>query len=602
MTEFRPARRVLLLGGGGMVGLQVAREIARNLRPETIVISALYQNEVDEAVAVLSEEASSLGWDVSFKGEAGDIFLPSTLQGHSRAELLENRELFDQLFDDVFSSDPDAWSRSEMVRLIRDHQPDVIVDCINTATAISYQDVYTSSKRIKYLLDRLEEKRVIDEASVTPFVSAIRELVVAQGVPQIVRHILFLQKALDDSSVRVYVKVGTTGTGGMGVNIPYTHSEEKPSPTLLSKSAIGFAHTGLLFLLARTPGSAGASGKSSHGTMIKEIKPGAMIGFRRLGRAHVRLNGPSGMREPGYLYGQKQERIGPKLEPRQSWSEYEDADGRRTPIEMVGADTGENGFFSIGEFEAITYPRQMEYVTPEEVARTVVLEILGSSTGRDVIAAIDGAITEPSYRAGLLRHQAKLELDRLEALFSSDENLFPSMPVGHLGPPQLTKLLTEAWLIRTACGTSRVDELVAIDAEEMRLAVEKWLEANPRVSRLITTVGLPILREDDEGLVVTRGPRLNIPVPSPDGQPLPTEGNVERWSEKGWVDLRRSSFRHWRQRIERIVDAAPDIAGRGSASFDLQNYLPDEFRPGEVVGWLLANEPDDSGMVGHRIL
>ena len=62
-----------------------------------------------------------------------------------------------------------------------------------------------------------------------------------------------------------------------------------------------------------------------------------------------------------------------------------------------------NGFFSIGEFQAITYPRQMEYVTPEEVARTVVLEIMGASTGRDVLAAIDGAITEPSYRAGVLR-------------------------------------------------------------------------------------------------------------------------------------------------------------------------------------------------------
>jgi hypothetical protein len=34
-----------------------------------------------------------------------------------------------------------------------------------------------------------------------------------------------------------YVKIGTSGTGGMGLNIPYTHSEEKPSRVLLSKSA-----------------------------------------------------------------------------------------------------------------------------------------------------------------------------------------------------------------------------------------------------------------------------------------------------------------------------------------------------------------------------
>src|SRR2546422_5535173 len=71
---------------------------------------------------------------------------------------------------------------------------------------------------------------------------------------------------------RVYVKVGTTGTGGMGLNIPYTHGEDKPSAKLMSKAAIGFAHTGLMFLMARTPG----------GPIVKEIKPGAMIGYKKV--------------------------------------------------------------------------------------------------------------------------------------------------------------------------------------------------------------------------------------------------------------------------------------------------------------------------------
>src|SRR4029077_6129706 len=102
------------------------------------------------------------------------------------------------------------------------------------------------------------------------------------------QHILQLHRALESTSVRVYVKVGTTGTGGVGINTAYRHSEDKPSPQLLSKSASGFAHTGLLFLLARTTG----------GSIIKEIKPGAMIGFKRLGETHVRLRGA---RQPAYL-------------------------------------------------------------------------------------------------------------------------------------------------------------------------------------------------------------------------------------------------------------------------------------------------------------
>ena len=125
---------------------------------------------------------------------------------------------------------------------------------INTATAISYQDEFKVSQRTKLLLDALDARSgAVDRAELEPLIGAVRELLIAQGVPQITRHILFLHRTLQERPVRVYVKIGTTGTGGMGINIPYTHSEDKPSSQLLAKSAIGFAHTGLLFLLARTP-------------------------------------------------------------------------------------------------------------------------------------------------------------------------------------------------------------------------------------------------------------------------------------------------------------------------------------------------------------
>ena len=73
---------------------------------------------------------------------------------------------------------------------------------------------------------------------------------------------------------------------------------------------------------------------------------------------------------------------------------------------MAGVDTGENGFFARGEFETITYLDQMEFVTPEEIAHQIVLEIKGSNTGIDVIAGVDSNVISPSYRAGVLRHTA----------------------------------------------------------------------------------------------------------------------------------------------------------------------------------------------------
>src|SRR5438552_18225611 len=90
---------ILILGGAGMVGLQVAREAVRELHPARIVISALTQNEVDEAITVLRNETR----DVDFVPAAGDIFLPQSLQGIDRAELIANIKLFDVVFSVEYS-------------------------------------------------------------------------------------------------------------------------------------------------------------------------------------------------------------------------------------------------------------------------------------------------------------------------------------------------------------------------------------------------------------------------------------------------------------------------------------------------------------------
>ena len=599
------AQRILILGGAGMVGLQVAREAARELQPSEIIISALTTREVDEAVELLRGEAKQKSWKFTITGAAGDIFLGEGLQGKPRPELVKNRELFDELFDDIFSPGLLGYEQSFLRKLLLDHRPDVVVDCINTATAISYQDVYTTSRKVKVLLDRLADDGSLPGGEMETFVESVRELLIAQGVPQIVRHIVFLQRALQETSASVYVKVGTTGTGGMGINIPYTHSEDRPSATLLSKSAIGFAHTGLLFLLARTPGLAGPDGdERTRPTMIKEVKPGAMIGFKRLGMQHVKLNAPQGGREPGYLLTPKREPLGSSIDPRHPGDAYPRLGGEAgIPVRIIGADTGENGFFAIGEFQAITYPRQMEFVTPEECARTVVLEILGASTGRDVIAAIDGAITEPSYRAGVLRDRAIREMNELEAALEKTDEWLPSIAIGHLGPPRLSKLLIEAWLLSAALESRKIETLLAADAVEMQQKVESWLSSHPRVESLVATIGIGVLREGNGNPVLTRGPRLNIPVPAADGQPIPMDdAAVERYANVGWVDLRLSNFNRWRERLMRITAVRPDIAADGSASFGLGSYMPRDFIPGDVVGWLLTTETDEMGIPGHRIL
>ncbi|HEX3110941.1 MAG TPA: hypothetical protein VHU41_17710 [Thermoanaerobaculia bacterium] len=576
---------MLILGGAGMVGVQVAREAARELRPSRIVIAALTKAEVDDAVQSLRAEID----DIEFVGAPGNIFLPQSLQGVDRGTILSSREHYDDLFSEIFSREAD-YTRSALFHLINEHKPETIVDCINTATAISYQDEFKASQKVKALLDAVEAQTEARSGSVArseldPLFHAVRELLISQGIPQITRHILFLHRVLEQTGVRVYVKVGTTGTGGMGINIPYTHSEDKPSPQLVAKSAIGFAHTGLLFLLARTPS----------GSIVKEVKPGAMIGFRQVARRHIKLRGESA---PAYLVQAHEENLGAQLQLQEPPAEYGRFDGRDVKLEIIGADTGENGFFSIGEFQAITYPRQMEYVTPEEVARLVVLEILGASTGRDVLAAIDGAITEPSYRAGVLREHAIREMQRLED--EMHDEVLPSIAIGHLGPPKLSKLLAEAHLILKAAKTDEIAAIQAIAPADMQRRVEEYAAANPRIISQIVTIGLPILREKDGLLVITRGPRVSIPPAGPEGTVVPLDrAAIERYALTGWVDLRVQNFDRWQKRLRDIV--APDVVHRGSAALDAKTYPAQRFVPGDIVGWLLTNEPDEQGMVGRRL-
>jgi len=138
-------------------------------------------------------------------------------------------------------------------------------------------------------------------------------------------------------------------------------------------------------------------------------------------------------------------------------------------------------------------------------------------------SAIDGAITEPSYRAGVLREQAIRAMQRLESSMAG--KVLPSIAVGHLGPPKLSKLLIEAYLLREALGHD-IAKMLAAKAADMQQRVEAWLARNAQIVSLVTTIGIPLLRADDGQLRLTRGPRINIPPAPPDDAPSPIDSDA----------------------------------------------------------------------------
>ena len=232
-------KSVLILGGFGLVGQAVARRLLPEA-PARLILLSLKQAEAEEAVRGIQPEAGGTVLEAAW----GDIFALEDFKDLPRSKVYEEPANRRRHIESLLATlDAGAAAEYFLHKLIVDKRPDVIVDAVNTATGIAYQDIYRASRIAYGAVERGED---LDQA--------IELLILTNYVPQLIRHVQVLYQAMRAASTGVYIKIGTSGTGGMGLNIPYTHSEEKPSRVLLSKSALAGAHTLLLFLLARTPG------------------------------------------------------------------------------------------------------------------------------------------------------------------------------------------------------------------------------------------------------------------------------------------------------------------------------------------------------------
>ena len=555
----------MILGGAGLVGTQVVRNIVRELRPTRVIIGSLLEQEAKEACAGHERE---FGKSISFVPVWGNLFVPSDMAYASRGELLgdpaRRRRLLDLLYGDFEA----AYGANHLVTLLRDYRPEVVVDAVNTATGLSYQDVFDGAAKVR---DWIGEDG-FDKAGVKD----LEAFLLSQSVPQIIQHVRFVQRATREYETRVYLKVGTTGTGGMGLNIPYTHSEDRPSKKLLAKNEAAFGHTGLLFLLARTPNA----------PIVKEVKPAAMIGYRA-----VRVKEVADKHGNTSLFGPRA--ISLAAEAQLTLFEPEEGYERVGRLEVPVVDTGENGVFTRGEFAAITALGQMEYITPEEIARTVVLEIRGANTGQDIISALDASVLNPTYKAGLVRGVALRDLDAEEERVTKQGGV-PSIALGKLGPPELSKLLFEAALFRHVYTTVQAvlqDTASDVDVADRLLGA---LEASG-VSRSAPSIGIPILQPD--GSTLLRGPRINVPELLGHKTTVDvTDEDRDTWANRGWIDLRPANVKRWRLRIREMVQARTDLREAGSAAATIHSFMSDRFELGEMVAWIFNNE-----MEGYRL-
>jgi hypothetical protein len=554
-------KSVLILGGYGLVGQAVARRLIREV-PREIVILSLRREEAEEAVVTLREEAGPVRLTAAW----GDVFTFTDVKDRPRREVYGDAAHRGRMIESLLEPlSEKAAAEYFLYDLVTRARPDVIVDAVNTATGIAYQDIYRTSRQAW--------RAAKDGADLR---ESLEMLMVTDYVPQLIRHVQVLWQAMVRAGTSAYVKIGTSGTGGMGLNIPYTHSEERPSRVLLSKSALAGAHTLLLFLMARTP----------EGPITKEIKPAAAIAWKRIGYGEILRGG-----RPVALFD-ADPADAEALAPGARFLPHDPARGTATgeTLKSVFIDTGENGIFSLEEFSAITTGEQMEFVTPEEIADTVALEIMGGNTGHDVINALDNAVMGPTYRAGLMRHWALEKLRRLE-----DAHGVRSVAFENLGPPRLSKLLHEADLLRRAFRT--MDAVCKADAASISRTLDALVRSEPDRRREIVSIGIPILLADGRLL---RGPEVKIP-PSAAGDAFEvTPDAIEAWARAGWVDLRPANAALWKDRFFRIaaeMDAIPAADTSSRYLRDRQFWGEDgRIQPGKVVGWIFGIEDKGARM------
>ena len=559
-------KRVLIFGGAGLVGRAICRQFLKD-GIGSIVVASLFEHEAKAFVEELKRDYP----ETEYFAEWGDIFVRHSMKDVPRQEVLNDPEKRGLFISDIINPlNRDILTESSIFNILTKYKPDIVVDSINTASIIAYQNIYGVSKEAMSSLNKMDSSTK----------EVIEKLLCTQYMPQLIRHVQISLQSMVEAKTKFYLKIGTCGTGGMGLNIPYTHSEDRPSQMLLSKSAVAGAHSLLLFLMARTPG----------GPIIKELKPAAAIAWKKVAYGPIAKKGKEIMLEH-VLTDDLVSLEGNLAKMKEGETKYMTKDGKPRVLEAPYIDTGENGLFSLGEFEAITDEGQMEFITPEEIAQCAAWEIESMNTGHDIVAAFDNSILGPTYRAGYMRQGALSEIRRLVKEKKTDSVAFEI-----LGPPRLSKLLYEGYLLGECFGT--FEKVLSENPEKMSKKLEEKILNDDELRSRIVSIGIPVLMPSGGKLL--RGSRIVIPADIP-GQPNIRfeidDGKVDKWAHDGWVDLRPTNMGRWQTRFKTIMSIVADIPENDTSSAFAKgkHYWQDEeggypIAFAKLASWIFINE------------
>jgi len=537
----------ILFLGVGQIGRASCLEILRRY-PKKLILHTLTPEESEESLSWIRENAD-VG-DTELVASSGDIMVAY--------EAEDQESLLGEINFRYGTLSYPLVQASNMWKLIDKHRPNLIVDGINTATYVGYgHDPFTSSRAFLKILEtnQFPER---DE-----LVEMLKSNLLAQAIPQLIRFTQVLHLAMVEFDVKRYVKVSTSGLGGMGFNIPYTHGDlDEPgcSPRLLGKVTAAGICNQLLWTLSHTPG-----------LDVKLLIPTALVGWDDI---TTEITQRKEGRQAEIPLVDCEQPI--DLTRSDAFTTHQSVDLGRS-LEVVAVGSGENGYYALGDMSTITTLGQMGCITKEEVGFAVA-ETLEGSTRYDMCTAMDSACLGPSFFASFERNHILSEMQKFDK-----QHEFRSVSLGNLGPT-VTKHLWELEILRilrTSLQTVLDSSTTSLteDAEKLIMHTDTGLRSQ------ILSHRMPILLEGNRLLL---GSSWRIPQ---DENPQNIRLNMEDWALEGWIDLRASRMAYWQFAIGKVSEFFAESTQSQSirSRYNWRSVtLDDDFNVGEVLGLIYS--------------
>jgi hypothetical protein len=165
-----------------------------------------------------------------------------------------------------------------------------------------------------------------------------------------------------------------------------------------------------------------------------------------------------------------------------------------------------------------------------------------------------------------------------------------------LGPPRLSKLLFEINLLGLFC--KNMKQILKFSPEELSDKAFEIISTNDDLRSEILSIGIPILLPDGKSLL--RGNTIKIPANRGENEIDINDANIQKWATEGWVDLRPTNMKKWKERINELIKEAESIPEEDTSSLhvrtrDYWNNFED-VNIGKICSWLFIHEEKGTRM------